>query len=126
MSKKVLGFHISPHELRHSSVTFYVQKFGLQDIAGFYYRFGWAFGSPEAKPYIDEHLLGGQKQQEKIIKTIEFDQFEKLREEMSILQKKNAIALEGFERVEFQLKFVVEAMKKGEKIVVLPKGFFKD
>jgi len=60
MSKKVLGFELKPHELRHSSATFYIQKFGAENIGGFYYRFGWKFGSKEANTYIKSHLFGGE------------------------------------------------------------------
>lgn len=94
MSKRVLDHSLSPHELRHSSVTHYVQKFGLKDISGFYYRYGWAFGSPEAKPYINDQLLGGEAQQEQIIKIIDNDRLQELEEEMKSLKKKYAKLLD--------------------------------
>lgn len=86
MAQRVLDSSLAPHELRHSSVTFYVQKFGLRDIAGFYYRFGWVFGSKEAKTYIDDHLIGGEREQEKIIKAVESDRVEQLEREMGQLK----------------------------------------
>ncbi len=86
MGQRVLDSSLAPHELRHSSVTFYVQKFGLRDIAGFYYRFGWVFGSREAKTYIDEHLIGGEQEQEKIIKAVESDKVEQLERELGQLK----------------------------------------
>lgn len=86
MAQRVLDSSLAPHELRHSSVTFYVQKFGLRDIAGFYYRFGWVFGSKEAKTYIDEHLIGGEQEQEKIIKAVESDRVEQLERELGQLK----------------------------------------
>ena len=88
MTKEVLGFSICPHELRHSSVTYFVQKFGLKDIAGFYYRYGWSFGSPEAKPYIDEHLIGGDLQQEEVVKAIESGRVEALEKKLAKLRLK--------------------------------------
>ena len=104
MSKQIIDFNLSPHSLRHASVTFYVQKFGLRDIAGFYYRFGWSFGSPEAKPYIDDHLLGGEQQQTKIVETIEYDQFKKIQKELAQQKEKIDKIVEFMKRYDATMK----------------------
>ena len=86
-TKKALGFTLSPHELRHSSATHYIQKFGAENIGGFYYRFGWKFGSKEANGYIKEHLFGGELGQEKIIKVVESGRMDALEMENESMRK---------------------------------------
>jgi integrase len=116
MSKRVLGFTIAPHELRHSSVTFYVQKFGLRDIAGFYYRYGWVFGSREAKTYIDEHLIGGEQEQEKIVKMVESDRFAQLEREVDRLKTENRGILGLLKKLNFINKTLLKTATKDKKI----------
>lgn len=112
MSQRALGFSLSPHELRHSSVTFYVQKFGLRDIAGFYYRFGWIFGSNDAKVYIDEHLIGGEREQEKIIKAVESDRVEQLERELGELKIGNNLQRGKVTELLIENKKIWEWLKK--------------
>jgi len=116
MSKRVLGFSIAPHELRHSSVTFYVQKFGLRDIAGFYYRYGWVFGSREAKIYIDEHLIGGEQEQEKIIKIVESDRIANLEREIAKLKSEREGSIKLFDKLNFITKTLLKVIIKDKNI----------
>tara|TARA_Y100000310_G_C20619216_1_gene782340 strand:+ start:133 stop:636 length:504 start_codon:yes stop_codon:yes gene_type:complete len=87
MSKRVLGFELKPHELRHSSATFYIQKFGAENIGGFYYRFGWKFGSKEANTYIKSHLFGGEIGQRQVIKSVESGKVQELEEDIEKMKK---------------------------------------
>ena len=87
MSKRVLDYQLKPHELRHSSATFYVQKFGAENIGGFYYRLGWKFGSKEATTYIKTHLFGGEVGQVQVIKAVENGQVQELEKEVEVLKK---------------------------------------
>lgn len=140
-TKKVLGFTLSPHELRHSSVTYYVKKFGLKDIAGFYYRFGWRFGSSEAQRYIDEHLIGGEDAQEEVVKVVEAGKVESLEKELSKLKEEykgnmgkiaqsislmiNALKFKAEHPTKFK-KMVAQARKrnpslKKKELIVVPK-----
>ena len=112
MSQSAMGFSLTPHELRHSSVTFYVQKFGLRDIAGFYYRFGWVFGSKEAKTYIDEHLIGGEQEQEKIIQAVESDRVGELESELGGLKSENKRIWELLKKMSFENKVMLKAVTK--------------
>jgi len=89
MSKKVLKFSLKPHELRHSSATHYIQHggFGAKNIGGFYYRYGWKFGSKEALRYIKQYMYGGELGQNKVVKNIVSGKIEKLEEEIDKLKK---------------------------------------
>jgi integrase len=87
MSDRVLGFKIKPHELRHSSATYYVQRFGADNIGGFYYRFGWKFGSKEANTYIKTYLFAEESGQKKIVKEIEDGKIERLEEAIKELRQ---------------------------------------
>jgi integrase len=87
MSDRVLGFKIKPHELRHSSATYYVQRFGADNIGGFYYRFGWKFGSKEANTYIKTYLFAGESGQKKVVQAIEAGKFSQLEEEIRELRE---------------------------------------
>lgn len=89
MSKKVLGFQIKPHELRHSSATHYIQYggYGAENIGGFYYRYGWMFGSQEALTYIKQYLFGGKLGHEKVVKSITSGRIEELEKEVDVANK---------------------------------------
>lgn len=93
MSKKVLGYEIKPHELRHSSATHYIQfgGFGAENIGGFYYRYGWKFGSKEALTYIKTYLYSGEIGTEKVIKAIENNKVDEL--EKDVTELKNTLKL---------------------------------
>ena len=80
LSKNKLKFSIKPHELRHSSATHYIQfgGFGAENIGGFYYRYGWRFGSDEALTYIKTHMYGGEAGHDKVVKHIVADRIEEL------------------------------------------------
>lgn len=86
-SKRALGYQLTPHELRHSSATFYIQKFGAENVGGFYYRYGWKFGSDVAGGYIKQHLFGGEIGQEKVVKVVESDRVEQLESQVEKLKK---------------------------------------
>ena len=89
MTKRALKVEINPHELRHSSATHYIQYggFGAENIGGFYYRYGWKFGSDEALTYIKTHLYGGEAGHEKVVKHIVADRIEELEKEIDLLKK---------------------------------------
>jgi len=89
MSKEVIGEIIKPHELRHSSATHYIQHggFGANNIGGFYYRYGWKFGSKEALTYIKTYLYGGELSQDKVVKAIVSDKVEYLENEQKKLKE---------------------------------------
>jgi len=89
LSNRALKFEIKPHELRHSSATHYIQfgGFGAENIGGFYYRYGWRFGSDEALTYIKTHMYGGEIGHEKVVKHIVADRIETLEKEVGELKK---------------------------------------
>ncbi len=90
MSYRILGFNIKPHELRHSSATHYIQYggFGAENIGGFYYRYGWKFGSKEALTYIKTYLYSGDIGAQKVVKAIESSKVERLEQEIAELKDK--------------------------------------
>ncbi len=90
MTKDVLKFVLKPHELRHSSATHYIRNggFGAENIGGFYYRYGWKFGSKEALTYIKTYLYGGELGQDKVVKAIVSDRIENLENQIEELKKR--------------------------------------
>jgi len=86
MSLESLGFKITPHDLRHSSATYYCKK--IDNPYKFCYRYGWKFGSKEANRYIDRNLLG-EEEQEKLTNIIENDRIEGMEKEFEIIKKEN-------------------------------------
>ncbi|MCP4553719.1 MAG: phage integrase family protein [Bacteroidetes bacterium] len=90
MSERILEVAIKPHELRHSSATHYIQYggFGAENIGGFYYRYGWKFGSKEALTYIKTYLYSGEIGSNKVVKAIESNRVDKLQEEIEVLNER--------------------------------------
>lgn len=89
ITKKVLKFPLKPHELRNSSATHYIQNggFGAENIGGFYYRYGWKFGSKEALTYIKTYLYGGELGQDKVVKAVISDRIENLEKQIEDLKQ---------------------------------------
>jgi len=81
MSKRVLGYTLVPHELRHSSASYYILKVGAKNIGSFYYRYGWKFNSKVANTYIKRNILGGEIGQEEVIRVVETGKIEELENE---------------------------------------------
>lgn len=109
MTKLTIGIEINPHELRHSSATHYIQfgGFGAENIGGFYYRYGWKFGSEEALTYIKQYMYGGELGHEKVVKHIIADRIGQLEKENDDFR----IRLDKYE------KLLQEAMAHGNKVV---------
>lgn len=89
MSFNILKFKLKPHELRHSSATHYIQYggFGAENIGGFYYRYGWKFGSEEALTYIKTYLYSGDMGAEKVVKAVEGNKIVELEKEITDLRE---------------------------------------
>jgi integrase len=87
MSAKCLTKPVRPHELRHSSATHYIQVFGAENIGGFYYRYGWKYGSKEAETYIKTHLFGGEQGQRKVVQAVGSERIIRLEDENRVLNK---------------------------------------
>lgn len=118
MSLKTLNKGVKPHELRHSSATYYIQYggFGAQNIGGFYYRYGWKFGSKEALTYIKTYLYGGEIGQEQVVKNIENNRVEQLEKEVEKLRKDNDELKKGLNFVQENIGVLKEAAAKGKLI----------
>jgi len=89
MSSKILDKYLKPHELRHSSATHYIQYggFGAENIGGFYYRYGWKFGSKEALTYIKQFMYGGDLGHQKVVDKIVSDDIEGMQKQIDVLKK---------------------------------------
>jgi len=85
-SFKALGFKVTPHQLRHSSASYYCKL--IDNPYKFCYRYGWKFGSREANRYIDRNLLG-EEEQEKLLNIVESDRFAQLEKEVDRLKTEN-------------------------------------
>ena len=111
MTKRALKVEINPHELRHSSATHYIQYggFGAENIGGFYYRYGWRFGSDEALTYIKTHLYGGEAGHDKVVKHIVADRIEELDKEIDLLKKND-------QEIAKNLSKLIEIFQKNREI----------
>jgi len=72
--RKILGKNVTPHLLRHSSVTFYANKLTYFQLC---YRYGWSMSSKQPQRYIDRNGI----LEEQTAKIIKADEVGQLREE---------------------------------------------
>ena len=125
MSKKVLGFALKPHELRHSSASHYVQIFGTGNLGGFYHRYGWKFGSKEARTYIKTNLYSGEASQDKIVSQIENNISQKLIESVNEYKEKTErqqIEIDKLRSAIDELKYFVSYINKLNKPIKYTKN----
>ena len=108
MSKRILNYQLKPHELRHSSATYYIQKFGAENVGGFYYRFGWKFGSKEANTYIKTHLFGGEIGQKQVIKSVENGRVQELEIEVEDMKGLMGLQKEQTDLLKKQIKVLTQ------------------
>lgn len=129
MSNRALKFGLKPHELRHSSATHYIQNggFGAENIGGFYYRYGWKFGSKEALTYIKTYLYGGELGQDKVVKSIVSDRVEHLEKRIETQQKDIERMREENEKMFKKLENQINSLQKSEEIIekIKNKSFVK-
>lgn len=90
-AKVILGFGITPHQLRHSSATYYSTKNKLS-YASFCFRFGWDLNSDIPKRYIDRHKMDDAFEeldnviQQDRVKDLK-DELEDMKEQLEIVTK---------------------------------------
>lgn len=103
--KKAIQMVITPHQLRHSSATYYCPL--INNDRMFCYRYGWAFGSKQARRYIDRNRLGDTAQEEldNIIKVSKMQDLEKEFEDFK----------EGLKPLTPYLEAIAEAMERMQK-----------
>lgn len=100
--KKAINQIITPHQLRHSSATFYCPL--INNDRMFCYRYGWSFGSKQARRYIDRNRLG-EEAQEELDNLIKGSKVEDLQEQVNQLSQ----TLENFKKM-----MVVNAIGKAK------------
>ena len=87
LGKKALGKRVTPHLLRHSSVTFYANK--INNRFKLCYRYGWAMSSKEVDRYLDREGIFEEEFSE-VVQKDEFDSFrnenKRLKEELAMLK----------------------------------------
>jgi len=105
-SKALLGMVVTPHQLRHSSATYYCQK--INNPYKFVYRYGWTINSDQARRYIDRAKLGEEAQEEldNVIKTSKVHEVEEEMERMKIAYEKKLIEMSK------ELKNIVEKVEQ--------------
>ena len=80
---KTIGVNITPHSLRHASVTFWCKRLKQYELC---YRFGWSMSSKMPQRYIDQEGL----EQENVNKIVQADETERLAQTNKILSQRLA------------------------------------
>lgn len=95
LSKRVLGFKVTLHQLRHSSASYYCKK--INNPIKFVYRYGWTINSDMARRYVDRSQLEDDAQEEIVnhVKNDRLIEIEKDNENLhkEILELKNILKL---------------------------------
>lgn len=104
-SQEVLGFRLTPHELRHSSATHFIQygKYGVNNIMQFYYRYGWKNGSKEAETYIKRYVYENDETAQEVIDNVRQNDYTKIQENQEKLKKD----LESYKKVSMGISIEV-------------------
>jgi len=89
---KCLKWHLTPHSLRHSSVTYYARSLSRYQLC---YRYGWAMSSRQPDRYIDKEGLD----QEKVAEIVEADKVNRLSRENSQLNQRMALLEDQLDRL---------------------------
>ena len=82
LGRSVLGRHVHPHLLRHTSATFYANKLNRQELC---YRFGWRFSSDMPDIYISRAGMETLELDEKFTQT----ELSTLKDDLSRLSRDN-------------------------------------
>ncbi len=100
----VLQKRITPHMLRHSSVTYYANLLNHHQLC---YRYGWSMASDMPNRYLDREGMI-EEETSSIIRTNDISQLEKqnqkLVEEMSIIRESNKYLDDQLSEVQRRLK----------------------
>lgn len=107
-AKEVFSYSVNPHQLRHSSASYYCKK--INNPYKFCYRYGWHFNSPMAKRYIDRTQLeeDAQEQLDNLIKNSKVQEME--------------TKLEHQDKAINTIMQVLESLASDDKKIRTPKG----
>jgi integrase len=92
------------HSLRHSSATYYAVYVAKRE-AEIYRRFGWSFGSKEAREYIQMLYVNDSQEEQNFRQTAVSEETKQYKEELNILKYK-------LEQQQKQLDFLSKALKE--------------
>jgi integrase len=115
LGKKILNKRITPHILRHSSVTYYANL--IRNPYKLCYRYGWSMASKMVDRYIDREGIFEEEIPE-IVKTNNVSELEK---QNKVLTEKLSILKESYS----ELKTDQEKMKKEIDRIYEGKNFLK-
>jgi hypothetical protein len=93
LGRSVLGRHVHPHLLRHTSATYYANKLNRQELC---YRFGWRFSSDMPDVYIPRAGMETRELDEKFNQT----ELSTLKDDLSRLSRDNHLKDERIQNLE--------------------------
>lgn len=106
----LVGARLTPHGLRHSSVTYYANKLSRYQLCN---RYGWAMSSKQPDRYIAQEGLD----EEAVVEVVETDNVQKLKRENKDLNERLALLEEQFQRLfkkdAEELERIIELVKAG-------------
>jgi len=112
VSKSVLGFNLTPHELRHSSATHFVVGYGARNIMLFYYKYGWKQGSKEAQRYVHKVIFENEEESEKMLESFRKNDYNRIMETHKKIEEENKKYKEEVERQKEDLENIQKKTKK--------------
>lgn len=116
--KRVLGKHVTPHLLRHTSATYYCNKLTAYQLC---YRYGWSMNSDQPARYIDRAGVH-ERETAKIVQADETgrvrEENRKLREDMSMLQMEHESLKKMMEKIERVMRPMMEDERTRREIAV--------
>jgi integrase len=116
LGKKALNKHVTVHQMRHSSVTYYCNKLNPYQLC---YRYGWSMVSSQPARYIDREGINEQETAE-LVKGDEISKVRKenqeIREDLTRLKEENQNIWKLVEKLNLTSKITSEAINNNPEV----------
>ncbi len=99
------------HSLRHSSASYYAVYVAERE-ADIYRRYGWSFGSDEAREYVQLMYSNDEKEEQQFRKSAVYEETKQYQQEIKDIKQNQISDKQKIEQLERDLSFVLDKLNK--------------